>query len=166
MQRGDQRDGAYKLRIDAQYWCGNRRNAQCFFLDRSGPTSGTHLADLACQLGVVNHGMGRDGRQFEGQLLHPQLLGKGQRHLALGVAMQLQFSARAHADFEGWIDELAQLDRQARSQDAYVIPSLILSDLEQCANFAQQVEQAGLRVLELNIGAPHDEEAAKGAIVL
>ncbi|WP_339420162.1 MULTISPECIES: hypothetical protein [unclassified Pseudomonas] len=60
----------------------------------------------------------------------------------------------------------AQLDRQAESQDAYVIPTLILSDLEQCANFAQQIEHAGLRALELNIGAPDGEEAAKGANVL
>ncbi|EJM61028.1 dihydroorotate dehydrogenase [Pseudomonas sp. GM49] len=75
-------------------------------------------------------------------------------------------SGLVQRDFEGWIDELAVLDRQAKSQDAFVIPSLILSDLEQCARFAQQIEQAGLRVLELNIGAPHGEEAAKGAIVL
>ncbi|WP_321355797.1 dihydroorotate dehydrogenase [Pseudomonas extremaustralis] len=68
--------------------------------------------------------------------------------------------------FAEWLEELAVLDREARAQDAYVIPSLILSDLEQCADYARQIEQAGLRVLELNIGAPHGEEAAKGAIVL
>jgi len=68
--------------------------------------------------------------------------------------------------FGEWLDELAKLDLEARQQDAYVIPSLILSDLEQCAEYARQIEQAGLRVLELNIGAPHGEEAAKGAIVL
>jgi dihydroorotate dehydrogenase (NAD+) catalytic subunit len=68
--------------------------------------------------------------------------------------------------FEGWIDELAALDREARTGGSYVIPSLILSDLEQCARFAAQIEQAGLRVLEVNIGAPHGEEAAQGAIRL
>lgn len=68
--------------------------------------------------------------------------------------------------FDEWLEELVVLDREARLQDAYVIPSLILSDLEQCAAFAARIEQAGLRVLELNIGAPHGEEAAKGAIVL
>ncbi|WP_460141512.1 beta/alpha barrel domain-containing protein [Pseudomonas sp. S2_E01] len=75
-------------------------------------------------------------------------------------------SGLVQRDFEEWLQELAMLDREARLQDAYVIPSLILSDLEQCAAFAQRIEQAGLRVLELNIGAPHGEEAAKGAIVL
>ncbi|WP_437880441.1 dihydroorotate dehydrogenase [Pseudomonas sp. LRF_L74] len=69
-------------------------------------------------------------------------------------------------DFEPWLDELVRLDRSAAQQDAYVIPSLILSDLDQCVAYAQQIEQAGLRVLEVNIGAPHGEEAAKGAIRL
>lgn len=55
--------------------------------------------------------------------------------------------------FDEWLEELVVLDREAREQQAYVIPSLILSDLEQCAAFAQRIEQAGLRVLELNIGA-------------
>ena len=75
-------------------------------------------------------------------------------------------SGLVQRDFAGWLDELAGLDREARVLDAYVIPSLILSDLEQCAEYARQIEQAGLRVLEVNIGAPHGEEAAKGAIVL
>lgn len=75
-------------------------------------------------------------------------------------------SGLVQRDFGDWLDELVGLDHYARSLDAYVIPSLILSDLEQCADYARQIEQAGLRVLELNIGAPHGEEAAKGAIVL
>lgn len=68
--------------------------------------------------------------------------------------------------FDGWVEELAELDREARAQDAYVIPSLILADLARCIEQAQRMEAAGLRVLEVNIGAPHGEEAAKGAIVL
>jgi dihydroorotate dehydrogenase (NAD+) catalytic subunit len=68
--------------------------------------------------------------------------------------------------FDGWIDELAGLDREAKSIDSYVVPSLILSDLEQCADYASQIEQAGLRMLEVNIGAPHGDEASKGAIRL
>lgn len=75
-------------------------------------------------------------------------------------------SGLVQRDFDEWLEELAGLDREARVLDSYVVPSLILSDLEQCAAFARRIEQAGLRVLELNIGAPHGEEAAKGAIVL
>ena len=60
---------------------------------------------------------------------------------------------------------VAELDRQAAASDAYVIPSLILADLDACIDYALRIEAAGLRVLELNIGAPHGPEAARGAIV-
>jgi dihydroorotate dehydrogenase (NAD+) catalytic subunit len=68
--------------------------------------------------------------------------------------------------FEPWLDSAAALDAEAKARDAYVIPSLILADLDRCVEHARQIEQRGLRVLELNIGAPHGEEAARGAIVL
>lgn len=68
--------------------------------------------------------------------------------------------------FGPWLIKLAALDAEARQRDAYVIPSLILADLETCAGLAERIERAGLRVLELNIGAPHGDEAAKGTIVL
>jgi dihydroorotate dehydrogenase len=69
-------------------------------------------------------------------------------------------------EFEPWLTDLVTLDSEAKWQDAYVIPSLILADLEAAAGMAQQIEAAGLRALEFNIGAPHGDEAAKGAIVL
>jgi len=69
-------------------------------------------------------------------------------------------------EFETWMEQLVALDREAAAQGSYVIPSLILSDLDQCARYARAIEQMGLRVLEVNIGAPHGEEAARGAIVL
>ncbi|GAB3066147.1 tRNA-dihydrouridine synthase [Stenotrophomonas tumulicola] len=81
-------------------------------------------------------------------------------------AMLFGRSGLVQRDFAPWIDELATLDQHAATQDAYVIPSLILADLEHCAEQAKQIEQAGLRVIELNIGAPHGEEAARGAIAL
>ncbi len=67
--------------------------------------------------------------------------------------------------FEDWLTMVAELDRQAAASDAYVIPSLILADLDACIDYALRIEAAGLRVLELNIGAPHGPEAARGAIV-
>lgn len=75
-------------------------------------------------------------------------------------------SGLVQAEFGVWLDEIARLDTEARRQDAYVIPSLILADLERCVEHAREIERRGLRVLEVNIGAPHGEEAAKGAIVL
>jgi dihydroorotate dehydrogenase len=68
--------------------------------------------------------------------------------------------------FEPWVEDLVQLDQEARQQAAWVIPSLILADLDTCVQQARQMEAAGLRLLEVNIGAPHGEEAAKGAIAL
>jgi dihydroorotate dehydrogenase (NAD+) catalytic subunit len=69
-------------------------------------------------------------------------------------------------DFSDWIDELALLDGQAAREGAYVIPSIVLGGLDEGAEFARRIEGKGLRILEVNIGAPHGEEAAKGAIVL
>jgi dihydroorotate dehydrogenase (NAD+) catalytic subunit len=56
------------------------------------------------------------------------------------------------------------LDREARALDSYAIPSLILGDLDHALAMARQVEQAGLRVLEFNIGTPYASQAAKGAV--
>ena len=65
-------------------------------------------------------------------------------------------------DLDDWIAELAELDREAG--DAYVIPSLIVADIDEAVRLARAVEDAGIRWLELNVGAPHAEEAAPGAI--
>lgn len=75
-------------------------------------------------------------------------------------------SGLVQAEFGVWLDNIARLDAEAAQQDAYVIPSLILADLDRCVEHARLIEARGLRVLEVNIGAPHGEEAAKGAIVL
>jgi dihydroorotate dehydrogenase (NAD+) catalytic subunit len=64
--------------------------------------------------------------------------------------------------FERWVELLARLDREAG--DAYVVPSLIVGDLDTAVQMARSLEQAGLRWLELNVGAPHAGEAPPGAI--
>lgn len=65
-------------------------------------------------------------------------------------------------DLDEWIAELAALDREAG--DAFVVPSVIVADVGEAVRFARSCETAGLRWLELNVGAPHAEEAAPGAI--
>ncbi len=75
-------------------------------------------------------------------------------------------SGLVQQDFEPWMQQLLVLDKEAASVGSYVIPSLILSGLDQCVAYAQQIEKMGFRILEVNIGAPHGDEAAKGAIVL
>lgn len=66
--------------------------------------------------------------------------------------------------FEAWLEQTAQLDREARDNDAVVIASIILADLDRAVAMAKQAEQAGLRVLELNIGTPYASQSAKGAV--
>jgi dihydroorotate dehydrogenase (NAD+) catalytic subunit len=66
-------------------------------------------------------------------------------------------------DFATWLDQTAQLDREASAMDAYAIASLIVADLAQTVAMAKQVEQAGVRLLELNIGTPYASQA-KGVV--
>jgi len=61
-----------------------------------------------------------------------------------------------------WAETLAALDREAAARDAYVIPSVIVADLDHAVEAAAMFERAGLRWLELNVGAPHASEAAEG----
>jgi dihydroorotate dehydrogenase (NAD+) catalytic subunit len=75
-------------------------------------------------------------------------------------------SGLAQQDFAPWLEMVARLDSAARSRDAYVVASLILADLERSVELAQAIERAGIRIIELNIGAPHGGEAAPGAIAL
>ncbi len=65
-------------------------------------------------------------------------------------------------DLAEWIAALAALDREAG--DAYVVPSLIVADVDEAVRLARLCEAEGLRWLELNVGAPHAEEASPGAI--
>jgi dihydroorotate dehydrogenase len=66
--------------------------------------------------------------------------------------------------FDVWLAKLAVLDAEAAARGAYVVPSLIVADLDAAIGMARTFEQAGLRWLELNVGAPHAQEAAAGAI--
>ena len=66
--------------------------------------------------------------------------------------------------FAPWLEQTARLDRQAREHDSYVVASLILSGLDRLVEMARQVEQAGVRILEVNIGTPYASQAAKGAV--
>src|SRR5262245_28365332 len=61
--------------------------------------------------------------------------------------------------FDAWLDQTAQLDREARAMDAYAVASLIVADTDEAAAMAKKVEQAGIRVLELNIGTPYASQA-------
>lgn len=61
--------------------------------------------------------------------------------------------------FEAWLDQTVELDREAKAMDSYAVASLIVADLKNSLAMAKQIEQAGLRVLELNIGTPYASQA-------
>lgn len=67
-------------------------------------------------------------------------------------------------DLPEWVELLARLDREAAADGAYVVPSLIVADPAEAVRLARAFEAAGVRWLELNVGAPHAEEAAGGAL--
>src|SRR6202453_4533637 len=66
--------------------------------------------------------------------------------------------------FDEWLEQTAGLDREARTYDAFVVGSLILSDLDRAVTMAKQIESAGIRILELNIVTPYASQSAKGAV--
>lgn len=66
---------------------------------------------------------------------------------------------------DDWIERIARLDNEARQHDAWVAGSFILADLSEAVSIARSMEQAGLRLIEFNVGAPYGDEAASGAIV-
>ena len=63
-----------------------------------------------------------------------------------------------------WIAAIATCDREAQQQDAYVAASLILAGLDDAVRLAKQVEAAGIRLLEFNVGTPYGDEATHGGI--
>jgi|TARA_R110001583_G_scaffold188145_1_gene349838 dihydroorotate dehydrogenase (NAD+) catalytic subunit len=66
--------------------------------------------------------------------------------------------------FENWLEQCLTHDRIARAHDCLLVPSLVLADLDHAIEMALAVQQAGLRVLEFNIGTPYAREAANGAV--
>jgi dihydroorotate dehydrogenase (NAD+) catalytic subunit len=65
--------------------------------------------------------------------------------------------------FDAWLEQTAALDREARDDESYAVASVILADLDSAVTMARQIEQAGIRVLEFNIGTPYAIEA-QGAV--
>ena len=66
--------------------------------------------------------------------------------------------------FDDWLAAVAQLDREAAQQNAYVAASIILAGLDAAVAMARAVEAAGVRLLEFNIGTPYGDEAKHGGV--
>jgi dihydroorotate dehydrogenase (NAD+) catalytic subunit len=68
------------------------------------------------------------------------------------------------ASFAQWLDYAVRLDREARASDTVAVASIIFADMDHALDMARQIEQAGIRVLELNIGTPYAREAKKNTV--
>jgi len=63
-----------------------------------------------------------------------------------------------------WFRAIAAIDREAARSGRFIAASLVFAGPEGAVSIARQAREAGLRVFELNVGAPHASEAAAGAI--
>ena len=63
-----------------------------------------------------------------------------------------------------WFRAIAAIDQQAAGTGRFVAASIVLAGAEGAVTIAAMAREAGLRVLELNVGAPHASEATPGAI--
>ena len=69
------------------------------------------------------------------------------------------------ASSEDWLKSIAKFDKIAKEHNAYVAASLIPEKLEYLCLYAELAEKLGIRILELNVGAPHGVEAKEGILV-
>ena len=73
-------------------------------------------------------------------------------------------SGLAQREAREWFDAIAGIDRDAARSGRFVAASIVLGSAEGAEQLAGFARMAGLRVFELNVGAPHASEAAPGAI--
>jgi dihydroorotate dehydrogenase len=83
----------------------------------------------------------------------------------LGDSLFCRSGLAAESSHE-WFKMLAALDREALRRGQFVAASIVLADAEPAAQLASEAQAFGIRVLELNIGAPHGAEASPGAITI
>jgi dihydroorotate dehydrogenase len=74
-------------------------------------------------------------------------------------------SGLSQRDTADWFAAIAAIDREAGSAGRFVAASIVYAGAEGAVSIAGAARQAGLRVFELNVGAPHASEAAPGAIM-
>jgi len=74
-------------------------------------------------------------------------------------------SGLAQRDPAEWFAAIAAIDRDAALEGRFVAASLVLAGADGAVAIAAMARRAGLRIFELNVGAPHASEATPGAIV-
>ncbi len=73
-------------------------------------------------------------------------------------------SGLAGHDPDAWFATIAGLDRRVRDGGRFVAASIILGEPDASIDLARRAVARGVRVIELNVGAPHASEARPGAV--
>jgi dihydroorotate dehydrogenase (NAD+) catalytic subunit len=73
-------------------------------------------------------------------------------------------SGLAQRDPAEWFAAIAAIDQAAANDGRFVAASIVLAGADGAETLGRMARQAGLRVFELNVGAPHASEATPGAI--
>jgi dihydroorotate dehydrogenase len=73
-------------------------------------------------------------------------------------------SGLAQRDPAEWFGAIARIDRDAAREERFVAASIVLAGADGAEHLAHTARRTGLRVFELNVGAPHASEATPGAI--
>lgn len=103
------------------------------------------------------------GRQLD-RADYVRLDAAGVPTLGQGVSLfnRSGLSQRGTAD---WFAAIAAIDQKVRAEGKFVAASIVYAGAAGAVSIGAQARHAGLRVFELNVGAPHASEAAPGAIV-
>ncbi len=80
-----------------------------------------------------------------------------------GVSL-LNRSGLMQRDTAEWFSAIAAIDDDARRDGQFVAASIVYAGPTGATSIAVMTRKVGLRILELNVGAPHASEAAPGAI--
>jgi dihydroorotate dehydrogenase len=75
-------------------------------------------------------------------------------------------SGLAQREAGEWFASIARLDREAAAEGRFVAASIVLGSADGAEALAEQARREGVRLFELNVGAPHAAEARAGAIAL
>lgn len=66
--------------------------------------------------------------------------------------------------FQAWLSQAVEMDQYARQHDCLFVPSIIMAETAQALEMAQEIQAAGLRLLEFNIGTPYASQSAGCAV--
>lgn len=128
--------------------------------------SGIRAALRAGAAGVIAKSVNENpagGRQLD-KADYVRLDGRGLPTSGQGVSL-FNRSGLSQRDTADWFASIAAIDRDARLDGAFVAASIVYAGADGAVRVASLARRAGLRVFELNVGAPHAAEAAPGAIV-